>query len=275
MYALLFIWNFVSGLSTFITAYYVCLYIHARTGPPEFNPRSQIQRKETHMLPMRNVGLFHAALTSVYGWCYVFGLVSLSQLESARLISCAYLLYDFIQTWKTYDRQEYLQIQTERTGKAWLRNVTTTNPWGVLFHHVLTVMFMYGCFFDGDVTGTSTYFVGELPIFFLNLFWIYSYCGLSHTIECMIVHNLTVWSYAIIRIGCFAIVFLFAILPNIQFSNPVAYVYTFLLFLVWILNIVWFERLLERNKQHYPVECDPSKATSDMFFACFSCLPVC
>lgn len=257
------IWNFISGLFTFIFAYYTCLWAHAKCAPTTFNHQSPIQQRDAQIVPVRMVALFHALITIYYGFGYIFGIVSLNQLETARLVSCAYLTYDFIQSWKNYDQQQFFKKHTEKSGKNWIGSTAAHNPFGVLFHHVVTVMFMYGWFFDGDIAGVVTYFVGELPVLFVNIFWIYSYHGLTNTFASMVVHNLAVVTYAIIRIGVFAIVFLFCILINVNFWNPFAWMFIPLLILIYVLNIIWFTMLLERNKDYYP----------DL--TTLSCLPTC
>ena len=201
------------------------------------------------------VSICHAAITAFSGFGYILGFLSLSQLETARLVSCAYLLYDFVQTYKNHDRQQYLQKQSEKTGKQWIAAAGTHSPIGVGFHHIVTVMFMFGFFFDGDITGTNIYFVGELPVLFVNIFWIYSYQGMTNTLSSMLVHNLAVWSYALIRIGLFAIVFLKVIIWNVSWLNPFAVIFMSFLVMVYVLNIIWFSVLLERNKQYSPFNC--------------------
>ena len=249
------VWDLFWAIVTFMVGYMSCLEIHKNCAPSTYNHRSQVQQRDVQLVPIRMVALFHAILTSISGFAYIFGMISLNQLTQARLISCAYLLYDFIQTWKTYDRQQHVQRHSQRSGKNWLGAVANSSPIGVGFHHVITVMFMYGWFFDGDVSGVVTYFIGELPVLFVNLFWIFSYLGQTSTVYSMMVHNLAVITYAIIRIGIFALVFLKVILININFLNPFAMVYVLLLMMVYFLNIIWFTMLLERNKQFSPVDC--------------------
>lgn len=258
------IFDFVSGLFTFVSGYLMCLWLHAKCVPPTFNHTSSVQQRDAHLVPMRMVALFHAVLTSYYGFGYIFGWISLNQLENARIVSCAYLTYDFIQSWKTYNQQQHIAKHTQKTGKNWIGSAAAHNPFGILFHHIITMLFMYGWFFDGDIAGCITYFVGELPVLFVNIFWIYNYLGLTQSLSSMLVHNLAVVTYAVIRIGIFALVFLKVILFQITWYNPIAWVYVPLLVLVYILNIIWFTMLLERNKQFYPAD-----------ISMLNCLPSC
>lgn len=225
--------------------YHLFLWIHLRVQPANVDPTAPSDRKKFRDLPLHVVSLFHAIITTLNGYAYLGGVLDLDQLLECRMFSTAYLFFDMAQSFASWHRDAI----SNRTG---LHGVA--HPYGVVFHHVMTVLLMYGWLFDGSVAGACTFFVSETPVIFLNATWLYVYMDRIHSRECAVCSNLTVITYFLCRIVLFPLVFLFIILPNLGFSlfNPVGILILLLLALVYLFNVVWFAKLVQKNIPFMP-----------------------
>lgn len=231
--------------------------------PGNYNDESRAERKGIAQVALRTVGLFHALYTCLIGYAYIFGLIPLSWLFNGRIASCAFLAYDFRESWRTYERMTSIRDHSESSKRAMSKNAIQS-PVGVLFHHVVTIMFMYGWWFNAEVGGVLLYFQSELPVFFINVVWIMSYKGLDNTVRCTLAANLSVVTYVICRIFMFPFIWFLVIIPNLEFTSWCAWGFQVLLIGVYAMNVWWFNLLLEKNRKFLPCDFDPQAPLSQL-----------
>jgi len=177
------------------------------------------------------VGMIHAILTTLFGFGYMFYMVTDADIERIRIISTAYLLYD---TYICYIRAK----ETSPTN--------INSPVAVAFHHILTIMFMYGFYFNGSIYGCVAFYIGELPIVFLNLSWFYYYMSGSASNQMEICNILCTLTYFLCRMIAFPIFFLFVLRNDLSFSIGTIF-FIPMLISVYGLNGMWFYKLLKRS----------------------------
>ena len=111
---------------------------------------------------------------------------------------------------------------------------------------------MFGIFFKSTIAGCLAFFISEIPVVFLNVTWLQFYLGREETRLCAGVSVVTIVTYFFCRILLFPSMFLFVMLPQINFFNPMVYPIMALLFLLYILNCYWFYKLLRKTAKLLP-----------------------
>lgn len=247
-------------LTHFVFWYIIYMIVYYKCSPRHIDPSSAAQRKGVTELPKCMCQIVHAIYTCVYGYGYLFDWFSIETLYLARAGSTGFLCFDFIYTWRNYDRFKAISEFTEqyhaRPSKHTSAFLNTHHPGGVAFHHIVTLLLMYGFRFGGSATigGSVLFFRGELPVFFIQVFWLYCYYGLQDTTRAAsLVSNLAVFSYFVCRILMFLGYFLFYIFfPYMDWSSVISWIFTALLTLIFWFNCMWFAGLVRQNKEYFP-----------------------
>ena len=221
-----------------ICGYYsVFVYLNERL-KPAYLQKEQSKVEKSAEVPQKMLGFLHALITAAHGIFYAAGWIDFPQLHSARLISTAFLVFDFVLSVMNY----------ETDGEEAL----TAHPIGTGIHHFITLIFIYGSLFASSLAGCLAFFWSEVPVCFLNATWYYFYIGQSNSRVCAILSICTVTTYFIFRVCMFPIMFLFIMLPNVNWFNPLTYPILLLLGLVYILNLLWFFKLLNKTAKLLP-----------------------
>jgi hypothetical protein len=224
-----------------IVFYYLILVSVFNNMKPAFLQKEQCKAERSCEVPVKMVSFLHAIVTSCYGLAYSLGCIAMPELDRACLISTAFLLFDAVQSITFYQRDGDDSV--------------LAHPYGVLFHHVVTVMFIHGILFNFSIAGRLAFFLSEIPVCFLNLTWLYFYLGQSESRECAIASIITIITYFIFRIVGFPLFFLFVLLPEMNFLNPLSYITLPLMVFIYLLNCLWFFKLLHKTMKLLPNLC--------------------
>ena len=222
---------------------WLCLYYHGLVWvytrmKPAYRPVELSRRERSAEVPIKMISIVHAAITSTIALAYCLQWVTVTTLFDCRLFSTAFLLFDFVQAftfWRKDGEQSIL-----------------AHPYGVAFHHVLTVFYMYGVMFNSSIAGLLAFFVSEIPVVFLNMTWLYFYMGNSETRSCAITSIVTIVTYFFFRILLFPAVFFIVLLPQISLFHPLTLPLLLLFFIVYCLNCLWFYKLINKTMRLLP-----------------------
>ncbi len=254
--------DFLWRLSCFISWIFVYFKIHHSAKPTCYSLNNPAQSKAVKYIPLQMVSLFHASLTVFYGAMYWIGVFGDQSIFDARVASAAYLLFDMMETWRVESEKERFELKTEQRGLQAFKEVNSWkgkrvavivnhNPWAKTFHHVCTLLFMYGFGFKYDITGCVLFFVGELPVMLLNINKCYAYLGQSGTDTAMLCDWLGVVTYAVCRVILFPLVFLVVMLPMMDISL-FTLAFSACLGLVYLFNLLTFADLLHERRITMP-----------------------
>ena len=221
-----------------IIGYYIAFVCINERLKPAYQQAQVSRAEKSAEVPQKMVGFLHALITSAYGVSYAVGWIDFPQLHTARLISTAFLCFDFVSSVINYERDGDESIMA--------------HPAGTGLHHLITIIFIYGALFASSLAGCLAFFWSEIPVCFLNMTWYYFYIGQSHKRECAILSMCTIVTYFIFRVCMFPLMFLFVMLPNMNLFNPFSYLAVPLLVLVYLLNVHWFVKLLSKTARLLP-----------------------
>lgn len=212
---------------------------------PSYATHNPARRKAALEIPNRMMTLVHAVLASGAGLGYCFYLVSLEVLYEVRVLSTAYLLFDALHN---YAHKKRVTRDPLADAAAAGGGVSHVDPSILVFHHVVTVVFMHGWLFNDEISGLLAYYISEIPVITLSITWLCQYFGNQSSPLYVFASRFTVISYFVLRVCLYAFFFLFFMLPNMSFFNPLAYVAVAALFLVYGLNVIWFFKLVSKNQ---------------------------
>ena len=239
---------FLSWLLKHVFYYYVFKAVFARLQPAyvlnDSSPPAKHRRFQE--VPGRVVAFLHALYTVMYGYGYLLGLCDVEQLMDCRAVSTSYLFFDMLQSFRLWRRKSSSSTSAAADAAA--------HPYGVAFHHITTLLFIHGwlCGSSTEVSAMLLYFRSELPVIFLNATWLFIYVRRSNTRACAICSNLTVVTYCLCRMVLFPLVFVFKLSAGIAWLNPLSLVVILLLALVYLLNVLWFAKLVRKNVPYLP-----------------------
>lgn len=228
----------IGFLAELILYFHVCVVVFARM-MPSYLPKERCRAERSNEVPIKMMGFLHALITSFHALAYCLDWIGWTELERARTFSTAFLCFDFAQSVTFYTRD----------GQA----AVLANPWGVGFHHVMTIIFMYGIFFNYSIAGSLAFMLSEIPVCFLNLTWLHFYVGQSKSRTCAVCSILTIFTYAIFRIIGFPLFFMCVMVPQLNWFNPFSTFLIFPLFLgIYALNCYWFLNLWSKTMSLVP-----------------------
>jgi hypothetical protein len=248
----------LAWLFVVVASYVLYVIVYYRCFPCNVDPRLAVQRKGVAEMSMRICQIAHAIVTALFAWGYVFGVFSHSTIVFVRAHSTGFLIWDFVYTWYNYSRYKAIETFTEQAApqSAKMHNSSILNlhhPGGAAFHHVVTLIFMYGLVFDSDIVGSLIFFEGELPIVFLHWLSILSYKDEQRTLLAAVVSNILVVTYFVCRVVLFPLIFVWwVLLPHMVWTSPVHLVFFAFLTMVYAVNVSWFGRLLKDNHDYFP-----------------------
>ncbi len=249
---------------------WVCGFLTKRL-QPAFVPANLADRRAMIELPSRIVALTHALLVSLCGVGYCLGWVNLPVLHECRLVSTAYFLHDTLQSFADFRRQERIRSAAALSVPQNSNHNNSTSPpaeeqeqkkrnkkpdpRSVLFHHVVTLLFIHAVLFGNEGRGGKedteapllAFYISEVPIITLNLTWLYIYHGRQDSRDCAIFSAVTVLSYLLLRLVAYLLIFFFVLLPRMSLLNPFSYLMMILLAFVYSMNVVWFLSLVRKT----------------------------
>jgi hypothetical protein len=196
--------------------------------------------RKSDELPSRIVALIHSLIAVIVGYFCLFGLLNDLWVSEIIPFITAYLYYDWLKAIEKWDRRgigDRLHVDGD----------VLAHPIGVLFHHIVTILFLNGFLIMTNYDATFTFCLGELPVFLINLNWLLHLFGAQETRLFRLISNFTVLTYFFCRVVLFAISFIFCGLPRISLFHLSTYVALPLLALVFLLNIIWFYKLANRD----------------------------
>ena len=259
--------NFLWRTASLIWWLFLYAKIYQFAKPSSYRANNPVQAKHVRYIPLQMVSLTHAALTLAYGVGYVVGLWGEQSIWEARIASTAYLFFDMFESWRLYYEKQRHESKTQERGLTSLNYATggggmsgkkaaaivNHDPMIKSFHHICTLMFMFGVFFKSDIAGCVLFFVGEMPVLFLNISKSFSYMGMDGHTLAMMCTWLGIVSYACCRIILFPLVFIVVILPTMNVFNIFAWSFLGCLILVYVLNVITFACLLDDRKGSLPI----------------------
>lgn len=220
-----------------IFAYYVGWdWISSRLSPA-------FQKRQVQERPVvtRIMTFLHALFCSVVLLLYLFNIINVHGLFMARAVSTSFLAHELRQTW-AQDQNQSLK--------------SPVNPRMQSFHHIITWCILYGwlglALPEKKTYGILLYYIGEIPIVFLQMTWFYLHVGEERRRECVASGILTVQSYFLCRVICFGAVILFWFLPTCSLFNPLTWISLALACIVYALNVLWFLDLVRKNVEFFP-----------------------
>ncbi len=258
------IFNLIWRIGELIGWLFVYARIYQYAKPSSYQSSNPVQAKHVRYIPLQMVSLCHALLTVCYGLGYVVGFWPEQTLWGARIASTAYLFFDMFESWRLWLEKQRFDTKTQERGlSAWQYDghsisgkkaaaLVNHDPAIKTFHHICTLLFMYGFFFKSDITGCVLYFIGEIPVLFLNIAKCFSYMGMDGHTSAMLCNWLGVVTYALCRILCFPLVFVFAMLPFMNVFNLFAWLFLICLVFVYLLNVITFAFLMDDRRMALP-----------------------
>lgn len=215
--------------------YYICFVVLNTRLRPAYSLKDTYKQSHAADVPIRMISLLHAIYTALYGLGYILGICTVAEILETRIISTAFLIFDIVQNLTHYKRE----------GEA----SSLPHPYGVAFHHVVTLFFIYGIGFDYQISGAVAFFLGEIPVCFLNMTWLQNYSGNSHSRLCSIMSIMTLWTYFVCRLIFFPLIFFTNILPHMHLLS-IFFLPSFMALIgVYLLNCFWFLKLIQRSQR--------------------------
>ncbi|AYV86525.1 MAG: hypothetical protein Sylvanvirus2_21 [Sylvanvirus sp.] len=232
-------------------------FIFEKSKQTYYDPSSPHQTKYIRYIPNQMCALFHAAVTACYGWGYILGIFSEAMIWDARINSTAFLIFDVWKHWDVYNEKHRIDAHIQQRGLQHLdskraASLVAHHPVAVAFHHICTLIAMYGIFYGYDIAGAVLYFQSELPVVFINISRIFAYMGYADADMAMLSNWFSVVTYFVSRLVIFPIVFLIVLFPSTNIWNPFAWLFTACLGLIYIMNVISFNELLDQTHQQFP-----------------------
>lgn len=195
----------------------------------------------------RIMTFLHALFCSSILILYMCNIINVHGLFMARAVSTSFLAHELRQTWAM---ENQVQNQNAKNLKS------PVNPKMQSFHHIITWCILYGWLGmsipDKATYGILIYYIGEIPIVFLQMTWFYLHMGEEHRRECAAAGILTVQSYFLCRVLSFGAVLLFWFLPTCSLFNPFSWISLAMASAAYALNVLWFLDLIRKNIEFLP-----------------------
>lgn len=222
----------------YISLFYVFFVAVAGRLRPAYHQYHATKAEKSDEVPQKMLALIHGLISANCGLLYICGWFDWSQLQLGLWFTTAYLIFDF--GWSV--------MHHERDGE----DSVMAHPIGTGIHHLMTLVFIHGALFSSSLAGCLAFFLSEIPVCFLNLTWYYFYIGRSEKREAAILSICTIVTYFLFRVCGFPLMFLFVMMPNVNWLNPFTYVILPLLVLVYAMNVQWFVKLLNKTAKLLP-----------------------
>ena len=201
----------------------------------------QVQMLEKHKskeVPAQIIAILHAMFAFLVGILSFMNAIGRTAVEEMTPLITAHFYYDLL---KSIEKWESVSAASRQKAESRMRN-----PTGVAIHHIIGILYLNGFLILDADRAITVFCICELPVCLISFNRVIRLLGGENSRLLRIVKNLTVLTYGA-RVTYFFCSFLQFGIPNLSLFRVSTFLSLPLLGFVFILNIIWFIDIYDRD----------------------------